>query len=126
MATAIEGLARQVASQVGLHSPLGRWILRVSAKLAILSGDSVATSGGCCIPDVIFGNVGSPSEFIPFPAGCEQPDTNYVVTGVFRGGDLSGGVEWAISAKDPSGFTVSFSGGVPVGGLLMDFLVTRC
>lgn len=120
MANKLHSLALAVASQFGLHSPLGQFILAVAQRLAT----GPEAEGGCCMNGVIFGNVGSNLEVVPL--ACTQPDDNYIVTGVFAGGDISTGIEFAITAKTTTTFTIAFEPGVPVGGLLMDFLITRC
>jgi hypothetical protein len=117
MSNKLHNLAMAVAGQFGLSSPLGQWILAASQQI---SGGGAA-GGGCCIKDVVIAN-GQVSQFVPFPAGCEQPDTNYVVTGVMQGGTLQ---TFAIPAKATIGFQVAFAG-VTAGGIVMDFLVTRC
>jgi len=127
MATAIEDIVKNVGSQVQLGSPLGRALMRLAQAVAGLGGgnlggdDAAAAAGGCCILHVPIAN-GQVSQFVPFPAGCVQPDTNYIVIGTMLGGTLQ---PFAIPAKAPSGFQVAFSAPT-AGGIVMDFKVERC
>jgi hypothetical protein len=119
MSNKLHSLAMSVASQFGLSSPLGQWILAASQAI----GGGASTGSGCCILGVAVAG-GSVSQFVPFPAGCTQPDTNFIVTGVFTGGVFND-VVFAIAAKDPSGFQVAFDAPLP-GDVQMDFKVEHC
>ncbi len=118
MATAIE-LLRAAGGERSMFGRIGRWRAYVSKQLdTLISGSG---GGSCCILNVAIGN-GQVSQFVPFPAGCLQPDTNYIVTGVMQGGILT---QFAIPAKATIGFQVAFAG-VTAGGIVMDFKVDRC
>lgn len=138
-------LLQAAAGEVSIHSAIGRWRLGISQAIDSLAIQPVINlsnlvtqaafqllesrvtaleSRTCCIIGVVIAD-GQVSQFVPFPPGCEQVDTNYVVTGVFRGGTLIGGQQFAISFKAPQGFQVSFAN-VTAGGILMDFQVQRC
>ena len=117
MGTALE-LLRAATGERGIFGRLGRWMQYVSRAV-----DSLGGTGGCCMNGVILGNVGQ--QFTDVPLTCPQPDTNYIVTGVFAGGTL-GTNEFAITQKTTTTFRVFITGGIPVGGLLMDFRIDRC
>jgi len=117
MATAIE-LLRAAGGENSMFSRIGRWRLYVSKQLDTLIGGG----GGCCNLLGVQIQNGVISQFVPFPAGCIQPDNNYIVTGVMTGGILQ---NFAIAAKAGIGFQVAFSGAT-AGNIAMDFKVDRC
>lgn len=124
MATAIEDVVKAVGSQVQLSSPLGKALMRLASAVAALGGGDLggaAVAGGCCLLGVPIAD-GQVSQFVPFPAGCVQPDTNYMVIGTMLGGILQ---PFAIPAKAEIGFQVAFSAPT-AGGIVMDFKVERC
>ncbi|HYV99696.1 MAG TPA: hypothetical protein VE967_19710 [Gemmatimonadaceae bacterium] len=126
MATAIEDIVKNVGSQVQLGSPLGRALMRLAQAVAglgggNLGGDDAPAAGGCCLLHVPIAN-GQVSQFVPFPEGCVQPDTNYIVIGTMLGGNLQ---QFAIPAKATIGFQVAFAAPT-AGGIVMDFKIERC